>query len=1122
MRRGHICVVAGAGAGKTRWLVEHYLELLRQGLRPTQLVAITFTDKAAAEMRERITTRLLGQGGAEELLASLELAPISTIHSFCVTLLREFAPRVGLEPGFDVLDEPRFLQLVDEALEEVIAQALARAEPAIELLLEHYSLATHELPRLVRGAYLGLLSVGVSPAHAQQVSAKASKEILREFISQAEAAAQELRRAVEEARLSPKAKFTAKVQRLVELWPWEEGLEGLERVRIEELRGVVGGRGNWAEAFRPLRAAIKQALGALLAASTGDEVREGLLGVAHELWERVERRMREVGGISFAHQLQLALRLLENHEDVLRELRGRYKVILVDEFQDTDPIQARIVGLLTGLEGPPGPGPSLVIVGDPAQSIYSFRGAQARIFGEVAREITSRGGQLVQLTSNYRSCKELVELFNSLFSTLELARAAGVEGLGVEYCQVPRAEETALGGRAVEVVDLGVGGGGGPKLSTRQRREAEAEAVARYVLKLRQEGVRAGDIVILMRQRTGVEIYEQALSRAGIEFYTVGGRGFFVAPEVRAMVAGLRAVVEPADELALVGWLRSIFVGLDEDVVVALGVEGGSVRRGLMDEGLWPGWASATQRQRLGRARDILLRLEPLAHRLGPAELLERLMEEVDAEAVSLGGPRGEQAAANLRKLIEIVRAAIPRVEGGTRAVVHWLLGEVERALEFPGEEAQAPLAGEQAEVVRIMTVHGAKGLEFPVVLLVDLGSGGGGGGNSRVWVGPQGEVALKKVRDPLSGQELRPPIAMYLKKLHEAQQAAESLRLFYVASTRATRRLVFFLSDTQASGSRAPKTPTWAHWVRDHVLTHPQAHIITPEQLPTLPAPAPAPAAAWEEFLPPSPGPQQPKAAALIARCTPSWPRPRLIRTTVSAMEEWFACPRRWWLSERVGLDLATVGSGPGVGQPRARVVGSAVHALLELADLRKGPQALEEVAARAARASGAGDQEMARALELARLWFSSPLRELVGQAVRVNRELELVLSVQGEVALELMGVADLVVWGKTQAVVVDYKVGSVEPGKYEFQMRCYGLALERATGMRAKALLGFFGNEGVELVEVECGPEAMGELDQCLRAAAKAMAGISPWATVEDVPGIEECPPHCPARGICGRDEE
>ena len=696
--------------------------------------------------------------------------------------------------------------------------------------------------------------------------------------------------------MKSKAAFVQKVDQLILLWSEFKAklTKSLQHDDIHDQLYLLtgGGWGKTNDVRRQMRALTDELRG-LAAVPQSAELTADFLSLLTELDQELKQELQRRATVSFDALLTGARDLLKHSPQVLAALRQRYKAVLVDEYQDVNPVQGELVELLAGVNGDPqGLGqPRLLVVGDRKQSIYAFRGAEVSLYTRTMQEFEQGQGRVEALPNNWRSAHRLVDFFNRLFPQVFLpgSKAQHEASFYVNFRpddhQEPARQQPEPQGACVEV--LGIEPDQEVSCADEWRR-LEAEALGAYIRDLiRNQGVKPGEIAVLFRRLTQVEQYEWGLNLAGVDFYTLRGRGFFACQEIKDLYYALRTVLHGHDDLALAAWLRSPMVGLSDEALLGL-VHGGQGRQSLNEGLMGPlelSWLDPVELERMGFARETLKRLRGLARRMRPFELVEAIIEECDYTAVLLGAPGGEQRAANLRKLIEMCRepgAAGPgSIEDFTR-----YLGEM---LNEPAKESKAPLLGEDAQVVRLMTIHQSKGLEFPVVILPDLA-----GTDTRpaqfIPPSPEGVFSLQP-RDFISNALKNNPLHTWLRNIDQARQDAETARLFYVACTRATERLAFCLN-------QAPRQTVWGKWVRELVLPDPETRQIMADELDPMaqtddaetPVPAISPALRQE-------------AEDILRRCLqPEPPRAHLVRESVSGLEDWFTCPPALLFHQGVG----------------------------------------------------------------------------------------------------------------------------------------------------------------------------------------------------------------------------
>lgn len=811
-------VSAGAGSGKTRVLAERFVHLVRAGHVPLRrLAALTFTDKAAAEMRRRIAA-LLGEQAAqaarrgapagdvqvlEGLRADVEFAPIGTIHAFCARLLRQHAVEAGVDPSFQVLDAAE----ADLLREDAAIQAERRlAEESPELVHVLHVLAGDgrqallDLLERVRGAGCEVADLvwhdgGDDPREAARVA----EEALDAFAGTAGHLPGERRAAHAEAvALAHAALDQAR-----------GGDEGAPFLASRAAALVSHLKGPRVRAYSTPRKALEEGLaalaGCLLDAWGGAVLMPPLRQVLAAYDEAGRRARRERGALDFT-DLELGARdLLRRARDTGRPLDLAPAALLVDEFQDTNPLQAEILALLRE----EGRGAPQFSVGDAKQGIYRFRRADVRVILEERARV---GDEAVHpLQASYRACAPLIAGLNAIHRELFADGGAGVPyepleaaapfldpdgpvlelavvdaGAGRNAESARELEAAWIAGRIAELVE-----GGTPRLAP--RRDARGEPTAESVGPLRY-----GDVAVLFRAGTSLPIYEDALEARGIPFLTQRSRGFLQAEEIADLIHVLRVVHNPHDRFALACALTGPALAATDAELLRW------FARDPQADGPARPWERFAAEAAAGgphrETAEILaaLRLEAAGGSL--AAVVERALEDLGLYEAALLRPGGDRAAANLRKAVEIAR----RLDRGGRRGLGDLLRHLDTLRARELGEGDAPVGGEADDVVRLTTVHGAKGLEYPVVFVADVGRTIVGPAPRILFDGARGVAA--QVSDPLEGTTLTPGGHEAIRRREQEEEQQESLRLLYVATTRAEERLVLSAWCQGATKKGAPK----------------------------------------------------------------------------------------------------------------------------------------------------------------------------------------------------------------------------------------------------------------------------------------------------------------------------
>jgi ATP-dependent exoDNAse (exonuclease V) beta subunit len=835
-----VCVSAGAGSGKTFVLVERFLKLVRSGVDPREILTITFTEKAAQEMRERIA-RAFAAPEHERERSALDGAWISTIHGFCARLLRVYAVEADVDPSFSVLTELPLARVRRAAFSE--AQAIFRRERPYDYLalVDRVRWGRDEdglagVDRCVIALHEALRAAGVPPrARASEAGGeplsldRLDRPLVESALQRARAAFQAYQLAVaSHPRSTPLARGRA-----AEVQSAAAGLAALaERPFSPEVhRAILApvallGRGGQ---FREERQALAQALAQLAAAYVEGPARA--VGAAlDDLVARFDGSFRarkaQLAALDFSDLEERARELLESRPDVRADVKRRFRSVLVDEFQDTSRLQQKIVDLvrrpsgeLAAAESAP---PSLFAVGDVKQAIYGFRHAEVRGLLEVEDEVRAQGGLVVPLDASFRTRPSVLSYVDAVFE-----RVFGEPGSEVRHQPLRSAESVAFAPKAEPSVEVIVSTGD----RLEQGRRGEARAIAarlativegrllRGTNPLRTESfgkpLRYRDCAVLFRALTELPVYERALRERGVPYRIARGGGFFEASEVVDAIALLRTIASPRDDLALAAVLRSPLVGLSDDALLALALleEGGGerVRHGWLARALErvheSPRISPEERASAAAFRGALEEVRSLRGRVGARDVLARALELTrlgESTLLRAGNPRG---LVNLAKLLEIVEEL--EADPGTGAGLS--LEEVALALEDlragGSREAEGSLAGGDEDAVMLLSVHAAKGLEWPLVVVADLGRGENPFGDPVAWSAETGSIPILRDADDPS-QRLEPTSYTRLVAARKLREREESKRLLYVAMTRCRDHLVLAGS---RGGSRS--AGAWLAW---------------------------------------------------------------------------------------------------------------------------------------------------------------------------------------------------------------------------------------------------------------------------------------------------------------------
>ncbi len=830
----HVSVTAGPGSGKTTVLVERYLHILREhSLSIDQIVAITFTNRAANEMRERLRkelTQVLSTATGDErrrwlnYKRTLDGAVITTIHGFCARLVREFPLEARVDPQFMLLDEHQAALMLEWIVEEVLSEFISVGHPEISRLTlgvgrSRLAAALAQVYRDARGQGLELeeLSLATARVHATtEDHAQALADLERtmaEFLA--------VRRTTPAAR--------ANQQLLLEAWP--EVLKLLTTIPSHETLADYCRRISDFRELRPqARSPIADHVKAVDALVWEKDLQGRIPQVCLDLFAQqyalemvniltsIHRRLNEekhkLSALDFDDLESRTMSLLQRPE-VIARTEDRYRFFLVDEFQDTNGVQR---ALLERLALPTGrKAANLFIVGDRKQSIYSFRGADVDVFREMTATLVAAGGDTKPLQLNFRSQPPLIAFFNHLFERLfqlpedmPPVQRKSLDELGyVGHEDSEPKRELRDAGPLVELLITTKPPLEEDPKAEQDSRVLDAKQIARRIntlIKSETPAIKYGDIALLFRAMTHVSIYESAFRQANIPYQTVLGRGFYEREEITDLIQLLRFLDNTTDELALAAVLRSPLCGISDNALLAL--RNPPTRRlyAALQHHAEIEYISEDEHELLDRAARLISRLVGRRHHYSIHDLLRFAVAESEYMTVAAANFDGAQRLANVQRLFTLAA----RFENSGTHLIRDFVRYVEEFEAIGSRESEGQI-DQAADAVRLMTIHQAKGLEFPIVIIPDLQR------LSRIatdnWVLLDRHQGLTlKVPDG-RGNLVAGSTFSFFEKRYAYRELFESMRLLYVAATRAEDRLILSGATEDLPGlNRA--NDSWLKWI--------------------------------------------------------------------------------------------------------------------------------------------------------------------------------------------------------------------------------------------------------------------------------------------------------------------
>jgi ATP-dependent exoDNAse (exonuclease V) beta subunit len=989
---GVVFVSAGAGTGKTTVIVERFCRAVcERGFDVDSILVITYTERAAGELRGRIRRRLQ-ELERHDLARDLDAAWISTIHGFCHRLLKAHPFAAGIDPRFRVVDDSQGRVLRGEAFHAALEEFCGEDESRLRLLASY---GGRRLRRMLTGVHETLRSSGLP----LQIEAPGDPG---------------LGERLEELRAAARETGAAETLRFLETPPGPDGL-----LDLADFAGADDG-------FEQARHAVEQAALEELAARDREQLQELLLAYDAAYRDAKDRE----SALDFEDLQVLARELLRENPEIRERESWRFRSIMVDEFQDTNRLQCELVDLLAHEDA------EIFFVGDEFQSIYRFRHADVEVFRERREQV----GGVLALTQNYRSRPEVLDVINHLFAADfgESFHPLAAAGRFPDPAFGPAVELLVTDKTSYADTDV-------------HWRKAEAKHIAQRVRELVDLGeATPGEIVLLFAAGTDARLYEEELRSLGLPTFRATGRDYYHQQQVVDLLSYLRLLHNRYDDEALVAVLASPFVGVSNDALVLL--RRAAPKRPLFAglEKAFPEGLSARDGRLFQAFKQRYDRLAAQAPTLSLERLCEQIVAEHDYDLAVLAQWDGRRRYANLRKLARLARSYEelrgPDVQGFVRFVAEQdAVGASE--LEAVAEE-------EGTDVIRLLTIHSAKGLEFKVVIVADAGRDRARTDADEILCLPDGRLGFR-VADPETGKRLTTPEYETVKAAEQDAEEAERRRLYYVAMTRAIDRLIV----SGAIGERGADAGTPIGWVLDRLEvseleTEAYAGPVEIERgggkvlvrldrfAPEPPSPVPAGLVEQLELFEISENGGAALEAPELAPLgeIPAPPLHRVRRLSYSALALFERCSYRYFAERVVGLRPGdAAGRVPGQTGLAATEIGDAVHALLERIDLRAPavPENLAELVR--ARYPAVTDEELERIRAFVASYCESELGARIAALDGATAELPFAFEHDGVL---LHGRIDVLRRDGPRALVLDYKTNSLDEGEpEEIVARDYGL---------------------------------------------------------------------------------
>lgn len=835
----HISLTAGAGTGKTSVLVHRYLGIIEQGRAGVSgILALTFTEKAAAEMKIRVRRAIddkISDAASKEQLLDWEKVledfrepRISTFHALCASMLREFPVRAGVDPAFKVLDESETRPLVEGTLDTFIEKKAAAGDERLSALASIWGRAR------IKGILSDLISARMfAAAWAEKYARMPAGEAVEHMKSVVDAwMAARIDRTVLGGFLNELQSIQCRDKNDLLAEHYFNALRTLDAVvnhnsnGLSPLLGILlrGGKSaSWSDVKK-----VKAVLGACrdytqsigdIAFTAKDERAAAAACALSSLFIELLVSYRAAKGngvlLDFDDLEEKTLFLLDSSPEVRAALNRRFKYVLVDEFQDTNEVQWSIIGKLAAPADGGRFSSNVFIVGDEKQSIYAFRGADVTIFDKARKtidEANSNPGGRMELDTCYRSHPALLRFFNGIFPHIFRGAQTAEKESQISYTRLKteRRDEGPHEEPRIEILKLREGklADAGTDSVVSEDAEpssggGEAEMVALRIRHLAQQGIeisvkgeeasrklRYGDVAVLFRSRTRLDLYKEALKAQGIRFNILGGLGFYSCREVLDLINIIEMLAHPCNDISLAGVLRSPYVCISDEDLLAISMKTGK----FFNEKLAAAAVDTSMpgRVRISTAYKRIEKWKGAAGRIRIGELLRRICADSGIFGIIAADPFPAQERLNIEKLIDMA----DRFERSGYCSISSFSDYLNEAIGLAAREAEAVAPGEDLDAVKLMTIHAAKGLEFPVVVIPGMSIKYSYGADESIYIGDigAGEIEAGFTAPDPDNENSHKASALrgIIGAIRRKKTDEEYKRLFYVACTRARERLIF------------------------------------------------------------------------------------------------------------------------------------------------------------------------------------------------------------------------------------------------------------------------------------------------------------------------------------------
>ena len=835
----NVCVSAGAGAGKTFVLVHRYIHILKQtNTSVGEIAAITFTDKAASQMKTKIRSvcdSLISSDPErwEKHKHDLENSRIGTIHSFCTRILKEHPIEAGLDPRFRVLDEVENSTLLEKIINKSILNLLNDNNQNTVSLISYYGIRLTK--KIIKQLIINRLDIDDCVKNLsnmdddailmywKDIDTQKRKEIVHEITSN-----KDWKRSVNllTKHSSSDPSDTLEFQRkgiisLINQLTLKPANTSI-LLEIKSLCKKTGSKKNWdpsslsamqevmlniRSAIHPFTKYLEQEISDI--DTEAIKITRQVFTLYKKVLNTYQTFKRKEALVDFDDLINYAKILLKENKSIRKLYQNTVKYILVDEFQDTDFHQREIIFYIAqdAAKHDTLSTNKLFIVGDSKQSIYKFRGADVSVFNNT-RQLMEKVGKNIDLDFNLRTNQTLIDFLNDFFSKLMI----GNKNYQSQYMPFEAKRIISSDTPKLEFIDSS----DSEKLSADESREKEADSIAKRIISMTQEEELAWDtpdtprktqykdIAVLFRAMSSINIYEKVFRSYGIPYHIIAGNGFYARQEIKDLLNFLKVLDNTYDDIALTGILRSPMTGLRDDALYWLRQSSGPLWKSVKDA---PNNTNLTteDKEKLSLMCTCITYFRETKDDLSISELISQICSKTGYQQILFSQYAGIQKVSNIEKLIDTAR----RFETKGIFSLTDFVSYISEFVSNETREGEATLCEEDSNVVKIMTIHKAKGLEFPVVIIPDISRKQNPGYKTITYERDFIGIGIK-VKDSLG--ELQNPIQrLWIDYERERKEIAESKRLFYVATTRAKDYLI--LSGNLSAGKNAQ----WSSWLKDH-----------------------------------------------------------------------------------------------------------------------------------------------------------------------------------------------------------------------------------------------------------------------------------------------------------------